>query len=213
MGRAVQEQCPGIPGPDRPPVRRLNEKSEVYQTAAVPRPARAGPLVHDRALCISFCDHELYLPCPTMRVALDVRPALSRPTGVGVYIGALAGLLPRLDPGSRFTLFTSSLRERWTHPLAGENVDLIDRRVPVQVLNLTWNRLSWPPLEMLCGRDFDIAHSPHALLTPTRRARQIISIHDLFFFATTPASWGITPAGPPGSSAPPSTALAMWSGC
>ena len=117
-----------------------------------------------------------------MRVALDVRPALSRPTGVGVYIGALAGLLPRLDPQSRFTLFSSSLRERWTHPLAGPNVDLVDRRVPVQILNLAWNRLSWPPLEMLCGREFDIAHSPHALLTPTRRARQIISIHDLFFF-------------------------------
>lgn len=117
-----------------------------------------------------------------MRVAIDVRPALSRPTGVGVYIGALAGLLPRLDPSSHFTLFSSSLRERWTHPLGGPNVDLVDRRVPVQALNLAWNRLSWPPVETLCGRDFDLVHSPHALLTPSRRARQIISIHDLFFF-------------------------------
>ena len=111
-----------------------------------------------------------------------VRPALSRPTGVGVYIGALAAALPRLDPGSRFTLFTSSLRERWTAPLAGPNVDIVDRHIPVRLLNFAWNRLSWPPIETLCGREFDIAHSPHALLTPARRARRVITIHDLFFF-------------------------------
>jgi len=117
-----------------------------------------------------------------MRVALDVRPALSRPTGVGVYIGALAASLPRLDPASRFTLFTASLRERWSHPLAGPNVDLVDRRIPVRALNLAWNRMSWPPIEMLCGREFDLVHSPHALLTPVRSAKRIISIHDLFFY-------------------------------
>ncbi len=117
-----------------------------------------------------------------MRVALDVRPALSRPTGVGVYIGALATALPRLEPSSQFTLFTSSLRERWRHPLAGSNVDVVDRHIPVRALNFAWNRLSWPPIETLCGRGFDIVHSPHALLTPARKAKRIISIHDLFFF-------------------------------
>ena len=117
-----------------------------------------------------------------MRLALDVRPALSRPTGVGVYVGALAAAMPRLDPGSRFTLFTSSLRERWTHPLAGSNVDVVDRRLPVRLLNLLWNRLEWPPIEMVCGREFDLVHSPHVLLIPARRCRRVISIHDLFFF-------------------------------
>jgi len=117
-----------------------------------------------------------------MRIALDVRPALSRPTGVGVYIGALADSLPRLDPESRYTLFTSSLRERWTHPVEGPNVDVVDRRLPVRVLNLAWNRLSWPPIETVCGREFDLVHSPHALLIPVRRSRRIVSIHDLFFF-------------------------------
>lgn len=117
-----------------------------------------------------------------MRVALDVRPALSRPTGVGVYIGALASALPRLDADSRFTLFSASLRERWDQPVAASNVDVVDRRIPVRALNLAWNRLSWPPIETLCGREFDLVHSPHALLTPARKAKRIISIHDLFFF-------------------------------
>jgi glycosyltransferase involved in cell wall biosynthesis len=117
-----------------------------------------------------------------MRIALDVRPALSRPTGVGVYIGALAEALPRGDPSSHFTLFTSSLRERWTRPASGPNVAIVDRRIPVRLLNFAWNRMSFPPIEQLCGREFDIVHSPHALLTPARRARRIVSIHDLFFF-------------------------------
>ena len=117
-----------------------------------------------------------------MRIALDVRPALSHPTGVGVYIGALSQALPRLAPESRFTLFTSSLRERWTHPVTEQNVDVVDRRLPVRMLNFAWNRLSWPPIEQVCGREFDIVHSPHALLIPSRRSRRIISIHDLFFY-------------------------------
>jgi len=117
-----------------------------------------------------------------MKVALDVRPALSRPTGVGVYIGALAETLPRLDPESHFTLFTSSLRERWSRAPSGPNVEIVDLPIPVRVLNFAWNRLAWPPIEDLCGRDVDLVHSPHALLTPARRARRVTTIHDLFFF-------------------------------
>lgn len=124
---------------------------------------------------------EPYPEARSLRVALDVRPALSRPTGVGVYIGALAASLPPLDSESRFTLFTSSWRERWPASPGPPNVDVVDRRLPVRVLNFAWNRLSWPPIESLCGREFDLVHSPHALLIPARRARRIISIHDLFF--------------------------------
>jgi len=58
----------------------------------------------------------------------------------------------------------------------------VDRAIPVRLLNLAWNRLSFPPIELLCGRTFDLVHSPHALLTPVRKARRIVSIHDLFFF-------------------------------
>ena len=36
-------------------------------------------------------------------------------------------------------------------------------------------------MESVCGRDFDIVHSPHPLIIPTRRARRIITVHDLFF--------------------------------
>src|SRR5262245_51490447 len=116
-----------------------------------------------------------------MKIALDVRPALSKPTGVGVYAGALAEALPPADPASSFTLFTSSLRERWPFPETRSNVRVVDRRIPVRALNVAWNRLEWPPIETVCGEAFDLVHSPHALLIPAR-ARRVVTIHDLFFF-------------------------------
>ena len=59
----------------------------------------------------------------------------------------------------------------------------IDRRVPGRVLNFAWHRLEWPPVEILAGRSFDIAHSLHPLLLPARAAARIVTIHDLYFLA------------------------------
>ncbi len=57
----------------------------------------------------------------------------------------------------------------------------IDRRVPVAVLNLAWHRLGWPSVERLTGQSFDVAHSFHPLLMPSRSAAQVITIYDLNF--------------------------------
>ena len=58
---------------------------------------------------------------------------------------------------------------------------VIDRQVPVQLLNLLWHRTKWPPVETVAGGDFDIAHSAHPLLMPARRAAQVVMVHDLDF--------------------------------
>jgi glycosyltransferase involved in cell wall biosynthesis len=52
--------------------------------------------------------------------------------------------------------------------------------VPVAVLNYLWHRAEWPPVESLAG-PADIVHSAHPLLIPSRRAAQVVTIHDLFF--------------------------------
>jgi glycosyltransferase involved in cell wall biosynthesis len=57
---------------------------------------------------------------------------------------------------------------------------VVDRRVPVRVLNLAWHRLEWPPVERLAGPQ-DVAHSLHPLLMPSRTAKQVVTIHDLDF--------------------------------
>lgn len=57
----------------------------------------------------------------------------------------------------------------------------MDRRIPVRVLTLLWNRFEWPPVEVLTGREFDVVHSANPLLVPARAAAQIVTIHDLDF--------------------------------
>jgi glycosyltransferase involved in cell wall biosynthesis len=117
----------------------------------------------------------------SMNFALDLRPALARPTGVGAYILALARRLPLLAPDDRFFLFSASLKDRFPVEAWPRNVTLVDRRVPVKALNYAWNRLGWPALDRFVGAPLDLIHSPHPLIVPGRSARQVVTLHDLFF--------------------------------
>jgi glycosyltransferase involved in cell wall biosynthesis len=53
--------------------------------------------------------------------------------------------------------------------------------VPVSILNFAWHRLGWPPAEFIAGRPFDVTHSLHPLMLPSRSAAAVITIHDLDF--------------------------------
>ena len=112
---------------------------------------------------------------------LDLRPALTRPTGVGAYVLALAQRLPPLAPDDRFFLFSASLRDRYPDATWPKNVSVVDRRLPVKALNYGWNRLEWPSLDRLVGASLDLVHSPHPLLIPAKKAKRIVTLHDLFF--------------------------------
>jgi len=117
-----------------------------------------------------------------MRILADYRPALRERTGVGEYLHQLMGAYASANPGE-VTLFTSSWKDRPPHTLASElRVTVVDRRIPVRVLNFLWHRTEWPPVEALAGR-FDVVHAAHPLLIPTRRAAQVVTIHDLFFLS------------------------------
>ncbi len=121
-----------------------------------------------------------------MRVLIDYRAALRERTGVGEYTHQLARALlaAASAPTGRpldLTIFSSSSRDR-LHADAGlAGAHLVDRQIPVRLLNLAWHRLGWPPAEMLAGGAFDVAHSLHPLLLPTRSAAQVVTIHDLNF--------------------------------
>ena len=122
-----------------------------------------------------------------MRVLIDYRPALRERSGAGEYTHQLVTALLALsragtpDHPLDLTLFSSSWKDRIvvTPDLAGATV--VDRRVPVRLLNLAWHRLGWPSAERLTGRAFDVTHSSHPLLLPARHAAQIVTIHDLNF--------------------------------
>lgn len=124
-----------------------------------------------------------------MRVLIDYRPALRERSGSGEYthqlVKALLASYPAAGPprALELTLFSSSWKDRLTLSPDLAGAATVDRRVPVRVLNLAWHRLDWPPAETLAGGTFDVVHSPHPLLLPSRGAAQVITIHDLNFLA------------------------------
>jgi glycosyltransferase involved in cell wall biosynthesis len=119
-----------------------------------------------------------------VRIVIDYRPALRARTGVGEHIHQLTRALARTG-SDKITAFSSSWKDRVPAGRASElpGVRIVDARVPVAALNFTWHRLRWPPIEALAGGEYDIAHSPHPLLLPTRSAAQIVTIHDLHFLS------------------------------
>ena len=118
-----------------------------------------------------------------MRILVDYRAALRARTGVGEYIHELVRAYSAASPGDDVILFSSSWKDRPDPALAGAlGARVVDRRIPVSVLNLLWHRASWPPVESLAG-DCDVAHAAHPLLLPTARAAQVVTIHDLFFLS------------------------------
>jgi alpha-1,3-rhamnosyl/mannosyltransferase len=116
-----------------------------------------------------------------MNFGLDLRPSLVRPTGAGGYIRSLAERLPAHAPADRFFFFSASLKDRYPALAWPKNATLVDRRIPVSALNFAWNRLGAPSLDRLVGVHLDLVHSPHPLLVPGRRARRVVTVHDLFF--------------------------------
>jgi glycosyltransferase involved in cell wall biosynthesis len=119
-----------------------------------------------------------------VRIVIDYRPALRARTGVGEHIHQIAGALARTGT-DQITAFTSSWKDRPSVTLAADlpGVRVVDRRVPVSLLNAAWHRLRWPPVEALAGGEFDIAHSPHPMLLPSRSAAHVVTIHDLHFLS------------------------------
>src|SRR6478672_1086022 len=115
-----------------------------------------------------------------MRILVDYRPAVRRRTGVGEYMHELTRAYTAAFD-DEVAVFTSSWKDRPQPGLASEiGVRVVDRRVPVRVLNYLWHRWEWPPAEWLAG-PFDVVHSAHPLLIPARAAAQVVTIHDLFF--------------------------------
>ena len=118
-----------------------------------------------------------------MRILVDYRPALRQRTGVGEYMHNLVRAYahhPSAE-GDEVAVFTSSWKDRPAAVVSSElGARVVDRRVPVRILNYVWHRLEWPPIETL-GIAADIVHAAHPLLIPSRHAAQVVTVHDLFF--------------------------------
>jgi glycosyltransferase involved in cell wall biosynthesis len=122
-----------------------------------------------------------------VRVLIDYRSALRSRSGVGEYVHRLVHALAQINrPDSLhldLTLFSSSWKDRLNANGDLPPVRVVDRRIPVALLNFAWHRLEWPTAESLANGNFDVTHSMHPLMMPSRSAAQVITIHDLNFLS------------------------------
>ena len=118
-----------------------------------------------------------------MRILVDYRPALRARTGVGEYMHELVRAYTAAHD-DEVAVFTSSWTDRPAPGVAREiGARVVDRRLPVRVLNYLWHRFEWPTVERLAG-PCDVVHAAHPLLIPARDAAQVITVHDLFFLTS-----------------------------
>ena len=86
-----------------------------------------------------------------MRILVDYRPALRARTGRRRVYPHDRGAYTAIHDDA-VTLFTSSWKDRPSPSVARElRARVVDRRVPVSVLNYLWHRLEWPAVETLAG--------------------------------------------------------------
>ena len=115
-----------------------------------------------------------------LQILVDYRPALRARTGVGEYMHEIIRAYTAAHDDD-VAAFTSSWRDRPDAATAQRlGARVVDRRVPVRVLNFLWHRWQWPPIEALAG-SVDVVHAAHPLIIPSRRAARVVTVHDLFF--------------------------------
>ena len=125
-----------------------------------------------------------------MKIAIDYTPAALQGAGIGRYTrGLVDALIPLLGAGDEVTL----LYPRGDAPFARrawpEQVRIRRLPLPDRYQTILWHRLRLPlPVEWLAG-DVDIFHAPNFLLPPARRAKTLLTIHDLAFLVRPEYAW------------------------
>ena len=118
-----------------------------------------------------------------MDITIDATPMLGRRTGVGQYVAHLIAELPGAI--ARRSIDATVRPTTWTArggALSGLPPDMhqIGPRVPARLLRAAWQRFDGPPIELLVGRT-DVFHGTNFVSPPTRRAREVVTIHDLTY--------------------------------
>ena len=120
-------------------------------------------------------DHEHHA---RLRVAVDATPLLGVPTGIASFVhGALLAMGAR--SGLEVSAFAVSWRRR--HGITDqlpEHVRASQRPMPARPLHALWARVDVPPVEWFVGTT-DVVHGTNFVVPPTRRAAEVMSVHDL----------------------------------
>jgi glycosyltransferase involved in cell wall biosynthesis len=115
-------------------------------------------------------------------VGIDATPLLGARTGVGRYVAGLVQGLGELaaPPDLVLTEFTLRRGPDRGSAVYGSHITRAPRRLPARLLHQAWMRSDWPPIEALTGR-LDVFHGTNYVLPPLRRARGVLTVHDLSY--------------------------------
>ncbi|MGB8254923.1 MAG: glycosyltransferase family 1 protein, partial [Pseudonocardiaceae bacterium] len=115
-----------------------------------------------------------------LRVLLDGTPLLGQRSGIGRYTAALLReLATRSDVDVMVTAFTARGQIALRGVVPG-GVAVRGGPVPARALRALWQWVDWPPTELLAG-DADVLHATNFVLPPSKRARGVVTVHDLAF--------------------------------
>jgi glycosyltransferase involved in cell wall biosynthesis len=118
-----------------------------------------------------------------VRITLDATPLVGVRTGIGRYVEHLVGALPaaleRRGVDAEVRVSTWTARGGAVDDLPS-GVAQVGRRVPARLVRSLWGRGSWPPVELLVGPT-DVFHGTNFVSPPTRRAREVVTVHDLTY--------------------------------
>jgi glycosyltransferase involved in cell wall biosynthesis len=114
-----------------------------------------------------------------VHVTIDYTPAVRQRAGIGRYTRGLVSALAEIDQESQYTLFCAGARPpRATWPA---NFSTHVSGIPAAWLTLAWHRLHLPLTAERVAGDCDVFHSPDFTLPPLRKARGVVTVHDLSF--------------------------------
>lgn len=118
-----------------------------------------------------------------MKIGIDYTAALKQGGGIGRYTRGLVTTLAQLDRQNQYTLMlTPDAPSDGLHPFqAYSNFNHRRYPLPERWMTIGWHRLYLPlPLEWFTG-PVDLFHSPNFILPPARRAKTLLTVHDLSF--------------------------------
>jgi glycosyltransferase involved in cell wall biosynthesis len=117
-----------------------------------------------------------------MKIAIDAYPALFQSGGVSRYAKSLINALADAEASyKRLVLFYNQFRE-FRSVWKPESAKCLTRQIfcPRRLLQGVWNFMKWPPVEYICG-PIDVFHGLHFVLPVVRKARRVITVHDLTY--------------------------------
>jgi glycosyltransferase involved in cell wall biosynthesis len=117
-----------------------------------------------------------------VRVAIDYTAAVNQSAGIGRFVRSLIGALSDLDGDTSYLLLHAApnglVEARFP---SGKNFVRRELKFTQRYLDIAWHRLKLPlPVDLITG-PVDVFHSPDFVLPPVRRARTLLTVHDLAF--------------------------------